>query len=117
LKNRISQQIDIMPTVLNYLNYDEEFIAFGNNLFDDSYESFAFNTNGTTYHLYMKDHILIMIDYKPVGLYNFKTDKFLEKNVMEKDNDLLQLMENKLKAIIQSYNRRLIDNNMVIRKP
>ena len=117
LKSRIAQQIDIMPTVLNYLNYNEEFIAFGNNLFDDSYESFAFNTNGTTYHLYMKDHILIMIDYKPVGLYNFKTDKFLEKNVMEKDNDLLQLMENKLKAIIQSYNSRLIDNNMVIRKP
>jgi hypothetical protein len=65
----------------------------------------------------MKDHILIMIDYKPVGLYNFKTDKFLEKNVMDKDPDLLQLMENKLKAIIQSYNSRLIDNNMVVRKP
>lgn len=117
VKNRIAQQIDIMPTVLSYLNYGEEFIAFGNNLFDDSYESFAFNTNGSTYHLYMKDHILIMIDYKAVGLYNFKTDKFLEKNVMDEKPDLLHLMENKLKAIIQSYNSRLIDNNMVVRKP
>lgn len=117
VKKRIAQQIDIMPTILNYLNYDEEFIAFGNNLFDDSYESFAFNTNGSTYHLYMRDHILIMIDYKPVGLYNFKTDKFLEQNLLDKESDLLQLMENKLKAIIQSYNSRLIDNNMIVRKP
>jgi len=117
IKNRIAQQIDIMPTVLHYLNYDEEFIAFGNDLFDDSYEPFAFNTNGSTYHLYMRDHILIMIDYKPVGLYNYKTDKFLETDLKEKEPDLLLLMENKLKAIIQSYNSRLIDNNMIVRKP
>ncbi|HOX74310.1 MAG TPA: LTA synthase family protein, partial [Bacteroidales bacterium] len=98
IKNRIAQQIDIMPTVLHYLNYDEEFIAFGNDLFDDSYEPFAFNTNGSTYHLYMRDHILIMIDYKPVGLYNYKSDKFLEIDLKEKEPDLLLLMENKLKA-------------------
>ncbi len=117
IKNRIAQQIDIMPTVLHYRNYDEEFIAFGNDLFDDSYEPFAFNTNGSTYHLYMRDHILIMIDYKPVGLYNYKSDKFLEIDLKEKEPDLLLLMENKLKAIIQSYNSRLIDNNMIVRKP
>jgi len=117
IKNRIAQQIDIMPTVLHYLNYDEEFIAFGNDLFDDSYEPFAFNTNGSTYHLYMRDHILIMIDYKSVGLYNFRTDKFLENNVKEKEPELLALMETKLKAVIQTYNSRLIDNNMVLRKP
>ncbi|HBE41508.1 MAG TPA: sulfatase [Bacteroidales bacterium] len=116
MKNRIAQQIDIMPTILNYLNYDEEFIAFGNDLFDDSYESFAFNTNGSTYHLFMKDHILIMIDYKPVGLFNFRTDKFLESNVMDFEPELLSIMVNKLKAIIQTYNSRLIDNNMVVRK-
>ena len=79
LKNRIAQQIDIMPTVLSYLNFDEEYIAFGNNLLDDSSESFAFNTTDTNYHLYMKDHLLEMIENKPVGLYNYKSDLFLEK--------------------------------------
>jgi phosphoglycerol transferase MdoB-like AlkP superfamily enzyme len=116
-KHRIAQQIDIMPTVLSYLNYDEEFIAFGNNLLDDSYESFAFNTNGDTYNLYMKDHILEMIDNKSVGLYNYKEDLFLENSLMGKEPELKIQMEEKLKAIIQTYNSRLIDNNMVIRKP
>ncbi len=117
MKNRIAQQIDIMPTVLNYLGYDEEYIAFGNDLLDDSYESFAFNTNGSTYHFYMKDHILEMIDNKPVGLYNFKLDRFLKNNVMEKEPELTSLMEEKLKAVIQSYNTRLIDNDMVVKEP
>jgi phosphoglycerol transferase MdoB-like AlkP superfamily enzyme len=117
IKPRIAQQIDIMPTVLNYLNYDEEYIAFGNNLLDDSYESFAFNTNGSTYNLYMKDHILEMIDNKPVGLYNFKNDLFLENSLIGKEPELEKQMEEKLKAIIQTYNSRLIDNNMIVRKP
>jgi phosphoglycerol transferase MdoB-like AlkP superfamily enzyme len=116
VKARIAQQIDIMPTILSYLNYDEEYIAFGNNLLDDSYESFAFNTNGSDYHLYMKDNILEMIDNKPVGLYNYKTDKLLEKSLIGKNTELQKQMEEKLKAIIQTYNSRLIDNNMVIRK-
>lgn len=116
-KHRIAQQIDIMPTILSYLNYDQEYIAFGNNLLDDSYESFAFNTNGDTYNLYMKDHILEMIDNKTVGLFNYKEDLFLENNLIGKEPELEKQMEEKLKAIIQAYNSRLIDNNMVIRKP
>ena len=115
IKNRIAQQIDIMPTVLSYLNYDEEYIAFGNNLFDDSYESFAFNTTGSTYQLFMKDHMLEMIENKPVGLYNFKKDRFLNNNLIGKDTILQASLEEKLKAIIQTYNARLIDNDMVVK--
>lgn len=116
VKMRIAQQIDIMPTVLNYLNYDEEYIAFGNNLLDDSGESFAFNTSGSTYHLYMKDHILEMTDNKTIGLFDYKNDVFLEKSIVGKDPELQINMEEKLKAIIQTYNSRLIDNNMIIRR-
>jgi phosphoglycerol transferase MdoB-like AlkP superfamily enzyme len=116
MKSRIAQQIDIMPTVLSYLDFDEEYIAFGNNLLDDSYESFAFNTNGSTYQLYMRDHLLEMIENKPVGLYNFRSDKLLEANIMDKEPDLVQQMEEKMKAIIQTYNSRLIDNDLVVRK-
>lgn len=115
MKDKIAQQIDIMPTVLNYLGYDEEFIAFGNNLLDDSYESFAFNSNGSNYHLYMKDHILIMNEIAPVGLYNYKTDIYLENNLLGKDPVLQKIMKDKLKAIIQTYNSRLLDNNMVVK--
>jgi phosphoglycerol transferase MdoB-like AlkP superfamily enzyme len=116
IKKRIAQQIDIMPTILSFLNFDEEYIAFGNNLLDDSYESFAFNTSGSDYHLYMMDHIMEMIDNKPLGLFDYKNDILLSNNLLGKKPDLQFKMEEKLKAIIQTYNSRLIDNNMVVRK-
>ena len=116
IKKRIAQQIDIMPTVLSYLNFDEEYIAFGNNLLDDSGNSFAYNTSGSTYHLYMKDHLIEMIDNKSIGLFNFKNDIFLEKNLIGTLPELQVQMEEKLKAVIQTYNSRLIDNNMVVKK-
>jgi phosphoglycerol transferase MdoB-like AlkP superfamily enzyme len=113
-KMRIAQQIDIMPTVLSMLNFNEEYIAFGNNLLDDTNESFAYNTNGSTYHLYMNDHLLEMIENKAAGLYNYKTDIFLEKNLLGADPAFELKMEEKLKAIIQTYNSRLLDNDMVV---
>lgn len=113
-KKRIAQQIDIMPTILSFLNFDGEYIAFGNNLLDESYESFAFNTSGNNYHLYMKDHILEMIDNKPVGLFNYKNDRFLEKNLLGREL-ILKLSLKELKAVIQTYNSRLIDNNMIVK--
>lgn len=116
-KKRIAQQIDIMPTVLNYLNYDEEYIAFGNNLLDDTDESFAFNTSGNNYHLFMKDHIMEMIETKPVGLFNYKSDRLLEVNLIGKYPELQLQMEEKLKAVIQTYNGRLLDNNMIVKNP
>jgi len=114
IKNRIAQQIDIMPSVLSYLNYDGEYIAFGNDLFDESSESFAFNTNGNVYHLYMDDHIMEMIDNKPFGLYNYKKDVMQENNLLGSMPSLESEMERKLKAIIQTYNSRLIDNNLTV---
>ncbi|HSL87659.1 MAG TPA: LTA synthase family protein, partial [Bacteroidales bacterium] len=114
ISKRIAQQIDIMPTILNYLNYDEEYIAFGNDLFSDSDESFAFNTSGSTYNLYMNDHLLEMIDITTVGLFNYKTDRCMESNILGREPDLMAEMETLLKAIIQTYNSRLIDNNMIV---
>jgi phosphoglycerol transferase MdoB-like AlkP superfamily enzyme len=114
-KKRIAQQIDIMPTILHYLNFDGEYIAFGNNLLDDSYESFGFNTYGSNYYFYMKDHILEMIDNKTVGLFNYRNDRFLESDLVGKEPEILKQMEGKLRAIMQTYNARMIDNDLTVK--
>jgi hypothetical protein len=64
----------------------------------------------------MKDHLLEMIENKPIGLFDYKNDRFLEQNLLGTDPSLQSEMEEKLKAIIQTYNSRLIDNNMVAKK-
>jgi len=114
-KERIAQQIDIMPSVLGFLNFDREFIAFGNNLFDNNSESFAFNTIGSNYYLFMDDHLLEMIENKSTRLINYKTDRYFENNLVEELPELRQRMEDKLRAVIQTYNRRLLDNDLVVK--
>jgi len=116
IKKRIAQQIDIMPTILHYLNFDEDYIAFGNDLLDDTREPFGFNTYGSTYYLYMKDHVLEMIENKTEALYNYKKDRFQESNLAGKEPALQKEMEDKLKAVIQTYNSRMLDNNLVVKK-
>ena len=116
VKMRIAQQIDIMPSVLAYLNFDEEYIAFGNNLFDDSYESFGFNSYSTNYNIFMNGHILSMVDTNMVTLFNYKTDIFHENNLIDKEPELRSEMERKLKAIMQTYNSRMLDNDLSVNK-
>lgn len=115
IKMRIAQQIDIMPTILHYLNFDGEYIAFGNNLLDDSTGSFGFNTYGSTYYFYLRDHILEMIDNKPVALYNYKTDRYQGNNLIGKEPELQKLMEDRLRAVMQTYNERMLDNKLTVR--
>jgi phosphoglycerol transferase MdoB-like AlkP superfamily enzyme len=115
VKNKIAQQIDIMPTVLSYLNYDGEFIAFGNNLLDDTKETFGFNSFGSNYYLFMEDHIMEVVDNKTMAIFNIKTDRFHQDNLVGKIPDLQKRMEEKFKAVVQTYNERLIDNNLTVK--
>ena len=116
ISNRIAQQIDIMPSILGFLNYDGEFIAFGNNLFDELSESFAFNTMGSNYYIFMDEYVLEMVDNKPVSLYNFRKDRYFEKNLIGQLPDIQSKMEAKLRAVIQEYNRRLLDNDLTVKE-
>jgi hypothetical protein len=61
----------------------------------------------------MKDYLLEMIENKPVGLFNYKDDILLENNLVGKKPEIEAEMADKLRAIIQAYNSRLIDDNMV----
>lgn len=113
IKNRLAQQIDIMPTVLNYLNYDEEYVAFGNDLLNDSHEPFVFNTPHGNYHLYFGDYLLVMSGEKVAAMYNYKTDRTLSTNILDQSSTIQKDMEGKIKAIMQVYSYRLKYNKMV----
>jgi phosphoglycerol transferase MdoB-like AlkP superfamily enzyme len=108
----LAQQIDIMPTVLGYMNFEKPFVAFGRNLFDSDTESFAFNFKDNTYQLFMGDHMLIFDGVRSLAVYNFKTDKLAEHNLIHEHPEIAAAMEPKIKAIIQQYNNRMIEDKL-----
>jgi phosphoglycerol transferase MdoB-like AlkP superfamily enzyme len=114
--NEIIQQIDIMPTVLGYLNYNKPFLAYGNNVLDSTQREhrFAYQYSGG-YRWFQGDYLLMSDGQKPGNLYNWKTDRFLQTNLAQQKPDTLALIDKRLKAFIQQYNNRLIDNQLTAR--
>ncbi|MEQ8425555.1 MAG: sulfatase-like hydrolase/transferase, partial [Cyclobacteriaceae bacterium] len=113
----IVQQIDIMPTVLGYLNFDEPYIAYGRDIFDPTAEPFAFNYSDNVYQLFMGDYLLQFDGKKPVTLYDFKHDKRLSSNLVAERPDVVAQMERKIKALIQQYNNRMVDDDLTMLGP
>ena len=112
--SEIAQQIDIMPSVLGYLNFEKPYIGFGRDIFREKTEPFAFNYKDNAYQLFINDYLLVSDGTRTIGLYNFKNDKMIERNLMESLPDIVAEMEPKMKAIIQQYNNRLIEDRLTV---
>ncbi len=110
----VAQQIDIMPTVLTYLNYDKPYFAFGEDMLHPKEDKFAISYYGNAFQLIM-DNWVIQYDLKKVvGLYNLNTDARMKKNLANKNLEIQVRMETKIKAVIQQYNNRMVDNKLTV---
>lgn len=112
IDSTLAQQIDIMPTILGYLNYPKSYFAFGNDMFDNEAHHFAVIYLNNTFQLILGDYILFFRDDKTVGLYNYSTDEFLNKNVVGINLEVQNEMEIIMKAFIQQYNHRMIEDKL-----
>lgn len=113
----IVQQIDIMPSILSYLHYDEPYVAFGRDIFDPVEKPFAFNYADNVYQLFMGEYLLQFDGAKTIALYNFKKDIGLKTNLVNEMPDVTGQMELKIKALIQQYNNRMVDDNLTMEGP
>ncbi len=110
-KKGIAQQSDIMPTVLNILNYPKPYLSFGRNL-TDSTANYAFNYVNGTYQLLSDEYSYISQGDEAIGLYNRKADSLMRDNLLNKKLLVQEQYDSLLKAVIQQYNNRMIDNKM-----
>src|SRR5690606_36823750 len=105
-------QIDIARTVLNFLNFDKPYFAFGFDAFASDSTNFVVNNNGTAFNFYQGDYLLVSDGEKSTALYNLKTDRMLKENRINTMADLQYDIENRLKAFIQQYNNRTLENDL-----
>jgi len=111
ISNIIAQQTDILPTVIAYLSYNKPFISFGNNLLNDSTEHFAVNHISGITQLIKDDYVIHFDGSKIIAVYNFKSDSLLQNNIIDQKSEY-QNSELLLKAILQSYQERLVQNKL-----
>lgn len=109
----IAQQIDIMPTVLNYLGYNKPYVAFGIDLLNTPADkTWAVSYNGGIYQYVKGDYFIQFDGTKLKAAYNYKKDWMMTRNLVNDQSaqPALTTMTKELKAIIQSYMQRMENN-------
>jgi len=110
----VSQQIDILPTVLSYINYDKPFVSFGNNLFDQSDDRFAIGYVNGNYQ-YVKGDTLIHFDGDQLkAVYDLSNDRMMTNNLLGQID--VEDVEKECKAFLQQYSNRMIDDEFTIKQ-
>ena len=110
----LAQQIDIMPTVLSYLNYDKPYVAFGQNcLAPDSSKSVVMYN--APFYQYLHHSFMLCYDGDSVrSVYDFQSDRKLTIDLRGKALPI-DSMEQRLEAIIQQYMYRMVNDEMTCR--
>lgn len=110
--DEVAQQTDIMPTILDLLDYKRSFFAFGNSLFREG-KRFAISYINEIYGLVKDEHMLLYSkDDEPIQLTNYKKDPYFLDNAMSNESQKTEKLQHFIEAIIQQYNHALIKNKM-----
>lgn len=112
--DKLIQQIDIMPTVLNFLNYNKPYFAFGFDALNKKSKNFVVNNNDGSFNFYQGDYLLLNDGFKTSAIFDTKNDRLNKNNLLGKSLKEQAEMENNLKAFIQQYTNRMISNQLTV---
>ncbi len=113
--NEVVQQADILPSVLDYLNYPNPYVSFGESVFHPDTHHYAVNYLNNIYQYIEKNYLLQFNGEKSIGLYKYSSDTLLQNNLFKTEPVIVSSMEQKLKSIIQVYNYRMMHNKLITR--
>jgi phosphoglycerol transferase MdoB-like AlkP superfamily enzyme len=105
------QQIDVLPSLLDYLNIQDKVVTYGKSF--RSPKDFVVTYLDNVYNYIQGDYYLAFDGQKSIGLYNWKIDPMMHSNLLQKDVQRLNKMERFIKAYIQSFNERVIANQLI----
>ncbi len=110
-EHNVAQQMDVMPTVLGYLNYDQPYFAFGFDV-NKTPDRFAINYSNGYYQLYTNKYVLEFDGQKTTGLYEIHSD--MSNDLAEQLPDVRDKLELKAKAFLQQYTTRMVENKLTV---
>ncbi|MEQ9063580.1 MAG: sulfatase-like hydrolase/transferase [Vicingaceae bacterium] len=108
---KTTQQADITPTLLNYLGFPVNMIAFGQSAIDTNSKGMAVNYLNGLYQLIEDDHIILFDGQHVVAA--FASDENGTEHALDNNMPAVLESEKKLKSIIQQYNKRLVENDLL----
>jgi phosphoglycerol transferase MdoB-like AlkP superfamily enzyme len=113
LSDKLFCQTDITPTILDLLNFDQPYVAFGNSYFTASDTvGCVVNFSEPLYQISKGKYFLQFDGSKETGFYIPDEDVMLQNNLIGQFPDEESTMLRLLKAEIQQYHVRMIENRL-----
>lgn len=112
----ILQQIDIYPTILDLLQYNEPYFTFGQSAFDTLGPRYGYMFAENLFQIMDEKFILLFDGKKSTALYNQEEDPMLQRNLLNQQPAIVQRMERQLKAIIQQHHTRMVKNQLGLKE-
>ena len=111
--NVLAQQTDIMPTILNLVGFNKGYVAFGRDLFNKESvnNAFVLNYANESFQFLMNNWVIYFNGKEVIAFYDFLEDPFLTNNLKGKQA-IPKVEIEKMKAVIQQYNNRMIANEL-----
>jgi phosphoglycerol transferase MdoB-like AlkP superfamily enzyme len=112
----VSQQIDVMPSILDFLNYEKPFLSFGRSVFNlnDSLgrNKYAIQYEEGIYQIEDKQYSLLFDGEKILKMFDYQNDIFfkndLKAQALPQKDSLLSIIQ----SVIQQHNNIMIQNKM-----
>lgn len=116
VNDKLAQQIDIYPTLLDLIGYDKPFRSWGRSLVsDDGVQPFVINHNASQYHLLRGNYICTFNGKEATGFYDIN-DKSLENNLIANRTPEMDETEKACKAFLEDYFERIVDKKLSLDK-
>lgn len=111
-KRGVTQQIDILPTVMDYLNYDHPYTSFGMSMLDTTSQRYAYMYFNQLYQIMDERFVLLFDGENSIGMYDFIEDIGMHKDLINQFHEDRIRLEKQLKAVIQQHHNGLIRNEL-----
>jgi len=110
--DRIASQVDILPTLLNLFQFADIHASMGRSLLQLSEERFAIVKYGKQYGL-MTDDFVFLSDLENVeGLFSYRIDPKLTKNLIETMPDQAARLKKRMSAYLQEVTAAVKQNKI-----
>jgi len=114
-KDRLAQQIDIYPTLIDLIGYQKPFRSWGNSLVfeNPAVQPFYIGYDGINYQFVQGDYVCLFDGQKTTGFYKL-LDKDLTENLIstQPPSEEMLMIEKNCKAFLQEYFQRIVDREL-----
>jgi hypothetical protein len=101
-----------MPSLIDLLHIKTNMVTFGKSYQSD--KDFVVYYLDNIYHYIQGDYYMAFDGKKALALYNFKKDELMKTNLLSTEKEKALTMERFIKAYVQSFNERIINNKLTI---